>query len=109
VAKVADDLDKSSVNTRTSSQVAAPRGLTVGKTVADGADKPHLQFFEYDYVSVLEASWTTAARTPSPRDAPLRDIRRVHRREMVGSRHSLGQDVQDQRAVWRSDWRLPWP
>jgi len=36
VARAADVLDKGRFDTRTSSEVAAPRGLTVGKTVVDG-------------------------------------------------------------------------
>jgi len=50
VARAADVLDKGRFDTRTSSEVAAPRGLTVGKTVVDGAGNPRLQFFQYDYV-----------------------------------------------------------
>lgn len=65
-ARVADVMDKGRFDTRTSSEVAAPRGLTVGKTVVDGADNPHLQFFQYDYASVLEAPRTPAAPTVVP-------------------------------------------
>lgn len=61
VAKVADVLCKGQFDTTTSSEVPAPRGLTVGKTVVDGEHKPYLQFFQYDYASVLEAPRTAAA------------------------------------------------
>ena len=63
VAKVADTLDRTKqYNTKSRSDVAAPPGLTVSKTVVDASsDRPVLQFFQFDYAAALKA----------PRDAAV--------------------------------------
>lgn len=62
VASVIDRQDPANrYNTKTSTEVSAPRGLAVGKTVvAAASNQPVLQFFQFDYASALEATQGTA-------------------------------------------------
>jgi hypothetical protein len=62
---IAESLDRQtqgqSFTTRTSEQAVAPAGLTVGKTVVDGNNKPVLQLLQFDYRPLLEKGSTPAA------------------------------------------------
>lgn len=68
VARVADSQNPAKrYNTKTSNDVAAPRGLAVGKTVVDASsDQPVLQFFQFDYAAALEAPRSTATPSVAP-------------------------------------------
>ncbi|MDQ0850678.1 hypothetical protein QFZ65_002616 [Arthrobacter sp. B3I9] len=66
VATVADTLDGGGTFGTKTTSVTAPSGLTVGKTVVDGADQPRLQLFQFDYASVLAESPSTAFPSVAP-------------------------------------------
>jgi len=58
-----DDL---TFDTRTSQGIAAPRGLTAGKTIVDQDATPVVQLFEYDYRPALDASSGPATPAVGP-------------------------------------------